>query len=123
MNQSQSPKWMSHGEAGLAAFLSATAFLCLIAAGKALDTAFAFHATLGAAASLWAVFAIFNRYFDRPYALPPREINGRPRVRINTIGRLGRSHTRMGVWVGHAHHLLGDAVGLHLVRVVGFADH
>jgi hypothetical protein len=62
MNQAQSPKWMSNGEAGLAVFFSATAFLCLIAAGKALDTAFAFHATLGAAASLWAVFAIFDRY-------------------------------------------------------------
>ena len=34
MNQSQSTKWMSNGEAGLAAFFSATAFLCLIAAAK-----------------------------------------------------------------------------------------
>src|ERR1700727_2518533 len=85
MNQSQSPKWMSNGEAGLAVFFSATAFLCLIAAGNALDTAFAFHATLGAAASLWAVFAIFNRYYDRPYALPPEEINGRPNYHLGPI--------------------------------------
>ena len=85
MNQAQSPKWMSNGEAGLAVFFSATAFLCLIAAAKAVDTAFAFHATLGAAASLWAVFAIFNRYFDRPYALPPQEINGRPNYNLGPI--------------------------------------
>jgi len=50
MTQSQSMKWMSNGEAGLAVFFAATAFLCLVAAGKAVDTAFAFHATLGAAA-------------------------------------------------------------------------
>ena len=75
---------MSHGEAGLAVFFSATAFLCLIAAAKALDTAFAFHATLGLAASLWAVFAIFNRYYDRPL-LPPQEINGRPNYNLGPI--------------------------------------
>jgi hypothetical protein len=74
MNQSQSEKWMTHGEAGLAVFFAASAFLCMIAAGKALDTAFAFHASLGSAASLAAVFAIFNRYFDRPVALPPQEM-------------------------------------------------
>jgi len=76
---------MSNGEAGLAAFFSATAFLCLIAAAKALDTAFAFHATLGAAASLWAVFAIFNRYFERPFSLPPQEIKGRPNYYLGPI--------------------------------------
>ena len=78
MNQSQSEKWMTHGEAGLAAFFSALTFLCVFAAAKAVDTAFAFHASLSAAASLAAAFAIFNRYFDRPSALPPQEIDGRP---------------------------------------------
>src|SRR4249919_1299867 len=85
MNQSQSQKWMTEGEAGLAAFFAASAFLCLFATGKALDTAFAFHASLGAAASLAAVFAIFNRYFDRPSALPPQEINGRPNYNLGPI--------------------------------------
>jgi hypothetical protein len=96
MNKSQSEKWMTHGEAGLAVFFSASAFLCMIAAAKALDTAFAFHASLGVAASLAAVFAIFNRYFDRPVALPPQEIDGRPnynfgagQVRRGNIGILG----------------------------------
>ena len=47
---------MTHGEAGPAVFFSA--FLCLIAAAQVLDTAFAFHGCLAAAASLAAVFAI-----------------------------------------------------------------
>src|SRR5260370_6708142 len=85
MNQSQSGKWMTHGEAGLAVFFSAAAFLCVIAAAKALDTAFAFHASLGAAASLAAAFAIFNRYFDRPAALPPQEIDGRPNYNFGPV--------------------------------------
>ncbi len=76
---------MTHGEAGLAVFFSASAFLCMIAAAKALDTAFAFHASLGAAASLAAVFAIFNRYFDRPVALPPQEIDGRPNYNLGPV--------------------------------------
>jgi cytochrome c oxidase cbb3-type subunit 1 len=76
---------MTHGEAGLAVFFSASAFLCMIAAAKALDTAFAFHASLGAAASLVAAFAIFNRYFDRPVALPPQEIGGRPNYNLGPV--------------------------------------
>ena len=78
MNPSQTAKSMTHGEAGLAIVFAVSAFLCLFATGKALDTAFAFHAALACAASLWAVFAIVNRYYDRPAALPPQEINGRP---------------------------------------------
>src|SRR3954468_18837000 len=85
MNQSQTAKSMTHGEAGLAIVFTATAFLCLFAAAKALDTAFAFHASLACAASLWAVFAIVNRYYDRPAALPLREINGRPNYNMGPV--------------------------------------
>src|SRR5258708_13738699 len=85
MNQSQSTKWMTNGEAGLAVFFSVSAFLCLIAAANALDTAFAFHAFLGSAASLAALFAILNRYFDRPSHLPLQEINGRPNYNLGPI--------------------------------------
>ena len=76
---------MTHGEAGLAIVFALSAFLCLFATGKALDTAFAFHAALACAASLWAVFAIVNRYYDRPAALPPREINGRPNYNMGPV--------------------------------------
>ena len=85
MNQSQSHKWMTEGEAGLAAFFLVSAALCAMGAARALDTAFAFHASLGAAASLAALFAIFNRYFDRPATLPPQEINGRPNYNLGPI--------------------------------------
>jgi len=46
---------------------------------------FAFHASLTAAASLAAVFAILNRYFDRSSVLPAQEINGRPKLQYGSI--------------------------------------
>ena len=76
---------MTHGEAGLMLVFALSALLCLFAAAMALDTAFAFHASLASAASLWAVFAIVNRYFDRPALLPAREINGRPNYNMGPI--------------------------------------
>ncbi|WP_370870955.1 cbb3-type cytochrome c oxidase subunit I, partial [Bradyrhizobium sp.] len=76
---------MTTGESGLTLVFAAAAFLCMIGAAKALDAAFAFHASLSAAASLAAVFAIMNRYYDRPAALPPQEINGRPNYNMGPI--------------------------------------
>ena len=66
---------MSIGESGLTVVFVVTAFLCMIGAAKALDSAFAFHASLSAVASLAAAFVILNRYFDRPASLPAAEIN------------------------------------------------
>jgi cytochrome c oxidase cbb3-type subunit I len=85
MNQSQSTKWMTHGEAGLFAFFTVSAFLCMIAAAKAVDAPFAFHASLGAVASLAAVFFILNRYFDRPSSPPAQEIDGKPNYNLGPI--------------------------------------
>src|ERR1017187_9363136 len=85
MSQASSSKSMTIGESGLAAILTATAFLCVIGAAKAVDAPFAFHASLGAIASLAAVFFIFNRYFDRPAVLPAQEINGRPNYNMGPI--------------------------------------
>jgi cytochrome c oxidase cbb3-type subunit 1 len=85
MTPSQSAKSMTHGEAGLTIIFAATAFLCLMAAAMALDTAFAFHASLACAASLAAVLVIVNRYYDRPASLPPQEINGRPNYNMGPI--------------------------------------
>jgi len=76
---------MTTGEAGLFLLFAVSVFLCLIGAAKALDTAFAFHATLGCIASLAAVFAILNRYYDRPLQLPPREFNGRPNYNLGPV--------------------------------------
>ena len=66
MSQAPNSKSMTTGESGLALLFMVTAFLCMIGAAKAVDTAFAFHASLSAIASLAAVFVILNRYFDRP---------------------------------------------------------
>src|ERR1700686_3021269 len=85
MSQASSSKTMTIGESGLALIFAATAFLCMIGAAKAVDTPFAFHASLAAAASLASVFVILNRYFDRPAALPPQEINGRPNYNMGPI--------------------------------------
>jgi cytochrome c oxidase cbb3-type subunit I len=84
MNQSQTAKSMTHGEAGLMIVFAVTAFVCLFASAKALDTAYAFHAALACAVSLWAVFAIGNRYLDRT-GLPPQEINGRPNYNLGPV--------------------------------------
>ena len=76
---------MTLGEAVLGPLFAVAAFLCVFAAAKALDTAFAFHASVAAAASLATAFVIFNRYFDRPAALPAQEINGRPNYNMGPI--------------------------------------
>ncbi|MCK1722227.1 cytochrome-c oxidase, cbb3-type subunit I [Bradyrhizobium sp. 141] len=85
MSQPSISKSMTSGESGLAVVFAVTAFLCVIASAKALDAPFAFHAALSAAASLAAVFVIVNRYLDRPAALPPAEINGRPNYNMGPI--------------------------------------
>ena len=76
---------MTHGEAGLFAFFTVSAFFCMIAAAKAVDAPFAFHASLGAVASLAAVFFILNRYFDRPSSPPAQEIDGKPNYNMGPI--------------------------------------
>ena len=85
MSASHTAKTMTLGEAVLGPLFAVAAFLCVFAAAKALDTAFAFHASIAAAASLAAAFVIFNRYFDRPAALPAQEINGRPNYNMGPI--------------------------------------
>src|SRR5215471_208538 len=85
MSQPSISKSMTIGESGLAALFTVTAFLCVVAAAKALDAPFAFHASLAAAASLAAVFFILNNYFERPAALPAAEINGRPNYNMGPI--------------------------------------
>ena len=66
MQPTISTKSMREGEFGLIAFFAATTLVTLIVAGKTTESAFAFHALLGSACSLAAIFAIMNRYYDRP---------------------------------------------------------
>ena len=76
---------MTIGESGLSLVFAVTAFLCVIGAAQALDSAFAFHASLAAAASAASVFVILNRYFERPAALPKQEIDGRPNYNLGPV--------------------------------------
>jgi cytochrome c oxidase cbb3-type subunit 1 len=76
---------MTPGEAGLGALAAVSAFVFVFVAAKANDAPFAFHALLFAAFSLWACFAIFNRYYARPAALPAQEIDGRPNYNLGPI--------------------------------------
>ena len=101
---------MTIGESGLALIFAATAFLCMIGAAKAVDAPFAFHASLAAAASVAAVFAILNRYFDRPAQLPPQEINGRPNYNLGPI----KFSTFMAMFWGIAGFLVGLIIASQL---------
>src|ERR1051326_5548067 len=84
-NPAVAPKSLTIGEGGLALGFAAAALLCIVAAAKAQDAPFAFHAYLGAAASVAAVFAVFNRYFARGPELPPQEIAGKPNYQLGPI--------------------------------------
>jgi cytochrome c oxidase cbb3-type subunit I len=85
MTQSLDAKRLTPGEAGLGALSAVFAFIFAFAAAMGKDSAFTFHASLFSIFSLWACIAIFNRYLDRPAALPPQEINGRPNYNLGPI--------------------------------------
>ena len=89
---------MTIGEGGLALIFAVTAFLCLVGAAKAVDAPFAFHASLAAAASAAAVFAILNRYFDRPATLPPQETKGRPNYNLGPVKFSGLTGLLAFLW-------------------------
>ncbi len=78
-------KYMTLGEGGLAAALTALAFLSIVIAAKAYTPEYAFHAYLFAAASVASVFAIVNRYFERSAEPPPLEIDGKPNYNMGPI--------------------------------------
>ncbi|WP_354111905.1 cytochrome-c oxidase, cbb3-type subunit I [Bradyrhizobium sp. S3.12.5] len=110
MRQPSNSKSMTIGESGLAAVFAITAYVCVIASAKALDAPFALHAALGAAGSLAAVFCIVNRYFDRPAALPPAEVNGRPNYNMGPI----KFSSFMAVFWGIAGFLVGLIIASQL---------
>jgi cytochrome c oxidase cbb3-type subunit 1 len=85
MTEVASRKAMTFGEGGLALFFTLTGLLSIVAAAKAEDAPFAFHAYLAAAASVAAVIAILSHYQDRPAALPPLEIGGRPNYHFGPV--------------------------------------
>ena len=78
-------KRMTLGEGGVAAFFALLTILSVIGAGLAEDAAFAFHAYLTAIASLAVVIFIINRFYERPEALPPEEILGKPNYNMGPV--------------------------------------
>jgi cytochrome c oxidase cbb3-type subunit 1 len=85
MNQSLAQKNMTLGESGSAIALGALAFLSLLIAAKAYTPEYAFHAYLFSAASVAAVFAIVNRYYERAGELPPATIGGKPNYNFEPV--------------------------------------
>ncbi len=113
MTQALAPtKMMTIGEAGLVIILTLLAFLSIFIAAKAYEPGFAFHATLFVIVSAGAVFAIFNRYSNRPAELPPQTINNRPNYNIAPI----KFMTFAAVFWGIA----GFTVGLYIALELAF---
>ena len=107
-------KQMTIGEGGLALTFAALALLCIVIAAKAYTPEYAFHAYLFAAASVAAVFAIVNRYFDRPAEPAPLTIDGKPNynmgpVKFATVAAMfwGIAGFTVGLIVGAATRLPG----------------
>ena len=64
-------KSMTFGEGGTAVAFAALAFLSVIVGARAYTQEYAFHAFLFVIGGVAAVFAILNRYFDRPAEAAP----------------------------------------------------
>src|SRR5437762_13478640 len=79
------PKSMTFGEGGTAIAFTVLALLSIVVAAKAYTPEYGFHAYLFAAGSVAAVFALFNRYFDRPAAPAPLVIDGKPNYNMGPV--------------------------------------
>jgi cytochrome c oxidase cbb3-type subunit 1 len=101
---------MTLGEGGLAAALTVLAFVSIVIAAKAYTPEYAFHAYLFAAASVAAVFAIVNRYFERSAEAPPLEIDGKPNYNMGPI----KLATLLAVFWGIAGMTVGLWIALEL---------
>ncbi|MBB5045369.1 cytochrome c oxidase cbb3-type subunit 1 [Rhodopseudomonas rhenobacensis] len=94
------------------ALFTVMAALCVLGVIKAQDSAFAFHAAIGAAISAWAVFAIITRFSSRPAARPPQEINGVPNYNFGPV----KFCSFMAMFWGIA----GFSVGLYIALELAF---
>ena len=84
-NALASQKTMTLGEGGLALTFAGLALFSIVVAAKAYTPEYAFHAYLFTAASIAAVFAIINRYYDRPAEKAPLEIDGKPNYNMGPV--------------------------------------
>jgi cytochrome c oxidase cbb3-type subunit 1 len=103
-------KTMTLGEGGTALAFTALAFLSIVVAAKAYTPEYAFHAYLFCAASVAAVFAIINRYYERSAAPPPLEIDGKPNYNMGPV----KFATVAGVIWGVAAFTIGVLIAFQL---------
>jgi len=76
---------MTIGEGGTALAFAALALSSIFVAASAHTPEYAFHAWLSAAASIATVFAIVNRYYERPAQLPPATIEDKPNYNMGPV--------------------------------------
>ncbi len=101
---------MTFGEGGLALCFAVAAMLLLVGAGLTKDPVFEFYALLGTAASIAAVFAIFNRFYATSNALAPHEIDGKPNYCLGPI----KLASGLAVFWGIAGFTVGLIIALEL---------
>ena len=78
-------KTMTIGEGGTALAFVALAVSSIFVAAGAHTPEYAFHAWLAAAASFATVFAIVNRYYERPAQLPPATVEDKPNYNMGPV--------------------------------------
>jgi cytochrome c oxidase cbb3-type subunit 1 len=78
-------KSMTIGEGATALVFVALATVSIFVAARAYTSEYAFHAYLFAAASVAAILAIVNRYYERPAQLPPLTIDGKPNYNMGPV--------------------------------------
>ena len=78
-------KTMTIGEGGLGAHVRRLGASVDRVAAKAYTSEYAFHAYLFTAASIASVFAIINRYYERPATLAPLTIDGKPNYNMGPV--------------------------------------
>ncbi|UDQ89866.1 cytochrome-c oxidase, cbb3-type subunit I [Xanthobacter autotrophicus] len=78
-------KSLRWGEGALIGVFSLFALFSIVVAAKAYTPEYAFHAYLFAAASIASVFAIGNRYMNRPAGAVPQFIDGKPNYNMGVV--------------------------------------
>ncbi len=111
-NTLASRKSMTPGEMGLPIIFALLGMLSLLIAAKAYTSAYAFHAYLFFAGSLISIFAILNRYHDRPAELPAQVIDGKPNYNFGPV----KFSTIAAIFWGIA----GFTVGLYIALELAF---
>ena len=111
-NALASRKNMTTGEGGSALAFAALAILSIVVAAGAYTSEYAFHAYLFTAASIAAVFAIINRYYERPTEMPPLTIDGKPNYNMGPVKFASVAAVFWGI--------AGFSVGLYIACELAF---